>query len=215
MTDSQNPEAMDPASIELPRPMPNSLQFAIAAAVIGLGYMLAVFLGGLMGIALAVPAVLILLAGFLSAFVGLVDKHNRRPPYVWHFVGVFVILGGQIAFLIPGLGTIRLLNLHCRLRVAITGGQEELQSWAVEVLAQPRDPMHQDGSGWRIPHEECSKQIQRLKPKRISIEQLFENDQEGVSLMYGGGFLHWYIVLGSPGSVPDPKFEETLTENDG
>ena len=32
-----------------------------------------------------------------------------------------------------------------------------------------------------------------------------KGDQEAVCLTYGGGFLHWCIVIGPPGSVPDPN----------
>lgn len=208
MADSENREPTDPASIELPRPMPYSLRWALGAAAVGLGYMVAVVLFGLFGLMLVMPAFGMLLAGFVSALVGLAQKRNRCTPYVWRYVGVLVVLVGQVAFLIPGLGTIRLLNLHCRMRVALTGGQDELQAWAVELLAKPRDPMHQDGSGWRIPREEYSKQVRRLKPKRISVERLFQNNQEGVRLMYGGGFLHWNIVIGPPGLVPDPSLRD-------
>jgi len=214
MADSENREPTDPASIELPRPMPYSLRWALGAAAVGLGYMVAVVLFGLFGLMLAMPTFGILLVGLICALVGLAKKQNRHRTQTCSYIASLIIIARQVLFLIPGLGTIRLLNLHCRMRVAMSGGQSDLQAWAVELLAQPRDPMHQDGSGWRIPREECSKQVQRLKPKRISVEQLFENDQEGVRLMYGGGFLHWNIVLGPPGSVPDPKFEETLTEND-
>jgi len=211
-SDNKKPRELE--GREPARSMPDTFIFAIVASVLGLGYMVAVFLFGLFGLMLAIPSFGILLAGIISALVGLAQKRNRYTPYLWRYVGVLAVLVGMVAFLSPGLGTLRLLNLHCYTRVAMTGGQNELQSWAVDLLAQPRDPMHQDGSGWRIPREQCSKQVWRLKPKRISIEQLFQNDQEGVRLMYGGGFLHWYIVLGPPGSLPDPKFEENLTEND-
>ncbi len=211
---SDNTKLGESEGSELTRSMPDSFKFAIVASAVGLGYMVAVFLFGLFGLMLAIPAFGILLAGIISALVGLAQQRNRCTPYVQRYVGAIVVLVSMVAFLIPGLGTLRLLDLHCRMRVAMTGGQDALQSWAVEFLAQPRDPTHQDGSGWRIPREECSKQVQRLKPKRIFVKQVFQNDQEGVTLMYGGGFLHWYIVLGPPGSVPDPKFEENLTEND-
>lgn len=197
-------------------PMPDSLRYGIGAVVTGLAYMLAVFLFGIHGLMLAVPACIFVLIGFIAALSGVARKRNRTPLYVRCYGIAIVVLAGEIAFLLPGFGTIRLLNWHCRTRVATTGGQEELQQWAVDLLARPRDsidrevPANVTVAQWDVPEKFWSDQVQRLKPKRVFIDHLFQNGREGITLTYGGGFLgHWWIVVGPPGAILDPK----LTEN--
>jgi len=97
-----------------------------------------------------------------------------------------------------------LINLRTRGRVAMTGGQDQLQVWAVEVLAKPREQMQQDGSGWLVPREEWSEQVRHLGGG-VRIDPLWEGGRSAVRLCYGGGFFHWYIVVGPPGSAPDPN----------
>jgi len=173
------------------------------AAALGLGYMAALLLGGILGLMLVVPAFGALLLGLIAAGIGFAKQQNRTAVHGRRYIAVLIALLGMIVFLIPGLGTLRLLNLHMRGRVALTGGREALQAWAVEVLAGPRDLMIEDGDRRLIPEERWSPQVRRLRPKRVAIDRLFEEEAEGVSLMYGGGFLHWFIVIGPPGSNPD------------
>ena len=203
MTESDDKKAAKPEGIDQNAPALGPPTFATVAMAVGAGYILILFLFGLIGVVFAVPAGLTVLAGLVSASVGLAQKRNRRGPYRRRHIAVFVVSLALAAFLLPGLGTIRTLNLHCRMRVAVTGGQEELQAWAMEVLARPRDPMQEDGSGWRIPREECSRQVRRLNPKRIRIERSYGNDREIVRLMYGGGFFHWNIGIGPPDAIGD------------
>ncbi len=89
----------------------------------------------------------------------------------------------------------------------MTGGQGQLQAWAVEVLARPREQMEEDGSGWVVPREQWSQQVRQLGA-HVRIDPLFKDEREGVCLGYGGGFFHWYIVVGLAGSVPDPNDEK-------
>ncbi|MDI6449505.1 hypothetical protein [Anaerobaca lacustris] len=162
-----------------------------------------------------------LFLGGLAVLLGLRHKVNRRPPRLWLNLAA---LTGIIALLYmltigPFNGT-GLLNLRMRGLVALTGGQGRLQSWAVEVLAQPRDA--EDGRSsieetftqWDVPRSSWSGQVRRLGPKRVFIQRVFQDGQEGVLLAYGSGFLHWYIVIGPPGSVPDPKLDEHPTDSD-
>lgn len=96
-----------------------------------------------------------------------------------------------------------------RLAVAFTGGQGELQAWAVSLLDGPRDHLDFDGwEHWRVPREAWSHQVQRLRPNGVNIVPVFENGREAVVLGYGGGFFHWWIVVGRPGSQPDPKLND-------
>ena len=220
--DPNNEKAAELESIELPRPMPSSLKTGIwvlaitvvcVAGVLIAGYPTCCLFALVTGIALPL--------GGVAVILGLFQKSNRTRPRLWHNLATLTAIVALLYLLTFGLGgPIGLLNLRMRGLVALTGGQDALQSWAVDVLAKPRDRMEgldwsdQVAFKWAVPREHWSKQVRRLDPKHVRIERLFQNDQEGVRLMYGGGFLHWYIVLGPPGSVPDPKFEENLAEND-
>jgi hypothetical protein len=96
----------------------------------------------------------------------------------------------------------------------MTTGQDDLQSAGVELLAQSREGMdrmtgpEETPGRWEVQEAYWSAAIARLKPKRVFIEPVFQNNQEGVRLMYGTGFLHWYIVIGPPGATLDPKLNE-------
>ncbi len=163
----------------------------------------------------------ILPLGGLAVLLGLRHKANRRPPRLWQnlaaLAGIIVLL--YVLTIGPAGGT-GLLNLRMRGLVAMTGGQGRLQSWAVEVVAQPRDgengrsSIEETFTQWDVPRSSWSKQVRRLRPGRVFIERVFRDGQEGVLLRYGGGFLHWYIVIGPPGSVPDPKLDENLADSD-
>jgi hypothetical protein len=106
-----------------------------------------------------------------------------------------------------------LIDLRTRLAVALTGGQGQLQTWAVALLDEPRD--HADHDDWeqRIPQEHWSKQVRRLKPNSVYISPVFEEGQEGVLLSYGGGFFHWWIVIGRPDSRPSQRLSDPNSGN--
>jgi hypothetical protein len=143
-----------------------------------------------------------LLYGWISVLRGLSLMPNRRGFRHWTHIGILLII--PILLLLGNY--FRLLDVRTRLAVAVTGGQDELQTWAVAVLGKPRDRMHSDGEQWTVPEEDWSEQVRRLKPGRVYIRAVFENGGEGVCLPYGGGFFHWWIVIGRPGSRPDPRF---------
>jgi hypothetical protein len=149
-----------------------------------------------------------LLCGGIAVTVGLFQKQNRMRPRLWHYLVTLLTIVALLYLLTFGPGNpISLVHIRARALVALTGGQDRLQSWAVEILAKPRDRMQEDGSGWRVPREEWSRQVQRLGGG-VRIDPLLEDERCAVCLCYGGGFFHWYIVVGPPGSVPDPKLVE-------
>ena len=213
MTESDDKKPAKLEGIDRTLPTPGPPAFATVAAAVGVSYILILFLFGLIGLAFAIPAWFIVMAGLVSAGVGLADKRNRHGPDGRRHTAVFVVNLTLALFLFPGLGTIRTLNLHCRMRVAMTGGQEELQSWALELMAKPRDQIETYDEPdavayeWTVPKRHWSKQVRRLNPKRIRIERSFKNGQEIVCLLYGGGFLHWSIGVGQPKAIDDLAVE--------
>ncbi len=104
--------------IELPHPMPSPLISAIVAVGLGLGYMVALLLGGIVGLVLVVPAFGALLLGLIAAGIGFAKAENRTGVHRRRYIAVLSTLLGMILFLIPGLGTFRLLVLHMRGLVA-------------------------------------------------------------------------------------------------
>ena len=154
-------------------------------------------------------ALLSLLFGAVVVIAGLILKANRERPRLWKHVAVLLADIAMLYLLSLGPGNyFALLDLRSRVAVALTGGQDELQAWAVGLLAEPREGMIENGAGWRVPKEHWSKQVCRLRPGSITIRPVFKDNQQGVSLNYGGGFFHWSVVVGPPGSEPSPKLED-------
>jgi hypothetical protein len=218
MTEANDKKTPEPEGTEPPPPMPGSLRFAMVAIAVGVGYVVVLFLFGFFAVLLTVPAGITVLAGLVSASVGLARKRDRQGPYRRRCIAVFVVSLALAVFLLPGIGTIRTLNLHSRMRVAVTGGQDELQSWASQLMAKPRDQIEAyEESGavayeWTVPKQHWSKQVRRLNPKRIRIERSFESNREFVHLMYGGGFLHWSIGIGPPDAIGDLAVEKKAAD---
>ena len=207
------------ASVEsgdLIRGLPDSLMIGWAAIAVTIVCVVAMFISGFPTCCLfGLVTGLVLPLGAIAAVVGLFQKRNHRQPRLWQNVATLATIVGLLYLLTFGPGNpFGLLNLRMRGLVALTGGQEELQSWAVDLLTQPRDSMDvvlsvgDKPEKWAVQEEYWSKQIRQLRPKRVIIERLFEGDKEGVCLRYGGGFLHWYVIVGPPGSIPDPKLDE-------
>lgn len=151
----------------------------------------------------------VLLYGWISAFAGLSAKSNRRGLRRWGHIGVIVAI--PILWCLANFFS--LVDLRMRLAVASNGGRNVLQTWAVALLDKPRDGMDGDGDDWIVPEEDWSEQVRRLKPCRVYIKRVFENGGEGICLPYGSGFFHWWIVIGRPGSRPDPQFNDPNSDD--
>ena len=102
----------------------------------------------------------------------------------------------------------------CHMRVAATGGQKELQSWAMELMVKPREQTEVSawsGEGvyeWTVQKRHWPRQVRRLNPKRIRIERSSESNREIVRLMHGRGFLgRWSIGIGPPDAIGDLAIE--------
>jgi hypothetical protein len=104
------------------------------------------------------------------------------------------------------------MNLRLRGLVALTGGEDKLQSWAMEVLAQADKSIDEHDSNWHVPREDWSGQVHWLKPKQVNVQQDFQDDMKLVYLCYGGGFFHWNIVIGPPAFVRESKPDGPLSD---
>jgi len=153
---------------------------------------------------------LVLLQGWVSVLGGLFVRSNRRGSRLWKHIGVLLVI--PMLFYLGSF--FRLVDLRARLVVALTGGQDKLQAWAVGLLNGPRDHLEYDGwKQWAVPQGVWSEQVRRLKPHGVCIEPVFDGGGEAVVLSYGGGFLHWYIVMGWLGSRPDPNLSDPNTDS--
>lgn len=183
------------------------LKVGVRAIIAAVGYVAATLLLGwnFFPCLLILLMLVSLLMGGIAVFCGLFLKANRQGTRLWKHIGVLLTILVLSFLLTVGPGNyIRLLDLRARLTVALTGGQEELQAWAVALLDEPRDPNSPDV--WRergVPRERWSKQVRRLRPNQVCVQPVFESEGEGVCLHYGSSFFHWWIVVGRPGSRPD------------
>lgn len=183
--------------------VPQSLRLGVAVvavAVVGVGVTLVA------GYPFGMWSYMLTELALLCLAIGSVVELIRGQTPLWHSLGTCVVAVGLLYVVTP-LGPasfMGLMDLRTRARVAMTGGQGQLQAWAVEVLARPRELMEQDGSGWLVPREQWSEQVRRLRPKvfLVRIDPLLEGGRNAVRLGYGGGPFHWYIVVGPAGSVP-------------
>lgn len=182
--------------------VPQSLRLGVAVvAVAAVGVGVTLVAGYPFGMLSYVVMELALLCLAIASVVRLI----RGQTPIWHSLVTCVVAVGLLYVVTLGPGNFMgLINLRTRARVAMTGGQDQLQAWAVEVLGKPRELMEQDGLSWRIPREQWSEQVRRLRPKArlVRIDPLLEGGRNAVRLGYGGGFFHWHIVVGPPGSVP-------------
>ncbi|MBP7053293.1 MAG: hypothetical protein KBE65_19975 [Phycisphaerae bacterium] len=189
---------------ELSRPQVSAhLKVGVGSLAVGGCYVVMVLLFGWSPIPCLVWALslLSLMFGGVAVVCGLFLRDNRRGSRPWKHVGVLLAIAG----LLCSSHYFLLLDLRARLFVALTGGRDELQAWAVALLDSPRDPNDFDD---RVPEERWSPQVRRLRPKAVDIQSVFENGTDGVRLAYGSGFFHWWIVIGRPGSRPDPRHND-------
>ncbi len=112
------------------------------------------------------------------------------------------ILAGVFAFYFVGGSLIHLLHYRTRLVLALTGGQKELQSWAADILTQPRDQTEYEAWPYVIDRQHWPRQVRRLRPVKVSIQPMFKDGQEGVILYYPIPHEVLAIVIGPPGAVP-------------
>ncbi len=201
--DKRSPEA---GRRQRRRPAPDWLKIgigAVAAAVVGVGATL--LLGYPLGFPFYPLMCVTLIATAIASVLALFRKVNRTGTRVWHYLGTFIVSVGLLyAVTLGPFNFMGLIGLRTRALIAWTGGQDELQAWAVKLLAKPRDSEQADGSGWLVPAEDWSAQVRRLKAK-VRIDPLFEGEREAVRLGYGAAFFHWYVVVGPPGSVPGER----------
>jgi hypothetical protein len=87
-----------------------------------------------------------------------------------------------------------------RLRVAISGGVDNLQTWAIEILEKPADEVGESElSIYRIKKEAMSKQVRGFNASYVYIVPGYQGREPHVRIIWGGGFHHWGIFVGPRG----------------
>lgn len=198
-------------SSETRRPVSRHLRIGLAAIGVAGGYVAIVLIFGWADPILSMLLTLLsLLFGGIAVLCGLVLKANRQRPRLWKHIGVFLAIVLLLYLLTAGPANfLSLLNLH----VVFTGGHDELQTWAMGVLREAQNHISGEYDVWQVPQERWSKQVRRLRPEAVRVNRFFDNDQRGVGLLYGGGFFHLTIVVGPPGSQPDPQLNDPNSDN--
>lgn len=142
------------------------------------------------------------LTGVILILGSLVVNVPRYLPSRRTHVVALAILAGVFCFYFFGGRLVDLLHYRTRLVLALTGGEDELRSWAVGVLAQPREQTEYPVSSYRVDRQRWSPQVRWLRPSKVSIEPMFKDGQQGVLLDYHIPHEGLGIVIGPPGSVP-------------
>ncbi|MBN1362947.1 MAG: hypothetical protein JW993_20275 [Sedimentisphaerales bacterium] len=145
-------------------------------------------------------------AAFLVGVVLVVGSLEMKVPRRWSFwcahALALAILAGVFCFYFFGGSLIDLLHYRTSLVLALTGGQDELHSWAAEILAQPREPAEYEGAPCYVDRQHWSRQVRWLRPSKVTIMPMFKDGQEGVVLDYDVPHEITVIVIGPPGAVP-------------
>jgi hypothetical protein len=183
-----------------------SCNFSIPAIILAIAYIAAMVLFlSWAAILLFIPIVVLLLLGGIATVKDLVrNKASRSFRTVFILLMILSILA--LLALTPGFD---LLNHGMRFRLLITGGQDKLHSWAMEVLEMPPHDAEPgvEYSNWRIFKETWSKQVKVLRPDSVDIQTIdHSTGEKAVYLSYGGGFHHWFIILTQSKVDPDSLF---------
>jgi hypothetical protein len=110
-----------------------------------------------------------------------------------------LILISLFFFFSPGfIMNFLLTDIGMRLKTASTGGAEQLQAWAIDILEKPQNEIVEDDSSGRIKEEMLSKQVQLFRSRPIYISSRAGDEEAHIRIIWGSGFHHWGILVGPP-----------------
>jgi hypothetical protein len=161
-----------------------------------------IFANATMAILWCLVVVLASLVGVVMVLRSLAMAASRHWTIWCTHVVALAILASVFCFYWFGGRLLDLLYYRTSLMLALTGGREELQSWATDVLAQPRGPREHEGAPYVVERKRWSRQVRWLRPSRVSIWPIFKNGQEGLVLDYDVPHEVCALVIGPPGAVP-------------
>lgn len=91
-----------------------------------------------------------------------------------------------------------LTDIGMRLKTASTGGAEQLQAWAIDILEKTKDEIVGDDSLGRVKKDFLSKQVQHFSKGGIYIASSSGDEEAHIRIIWGSGFHHWGILVGPP-----------------
>jgi hypothetical protein len=111
---------------------------------------------------------------------------------------IFALLLISLFFILsPGfLLSYLLTDIGMRLGTAVTGGSDNLQAWAVEILQKPQEEVVENGSMNYLKTQFFSKQVHRFETKRVYVVPKRQDEQSHIAIIWGSGFHHWGILVG-------------------
>lgn len=140
--------------------------------------------------------------GTILVLIGFaVNVSQCRSAWRAHVLAL-AILSGVFCFCFFTGSVLDLLRIRTNIVLAFTGGQGELQSWAIDLLEQFSDNPEYDSDTRGIPKQYWSRQVRWLRPGRITIQSTFRNGQKWVFLGYPIPHEGMGIMVGPPGAVP-------------
>lgn len=191
---------------ETTRQASEHVRVGLIAIGVAVGYMaIVLFFGWVAPILFMLLTILPLLVGGITVLCGLASKANRERPRLWKHIAVFLAIVLLLYLLTVGPANFGSLS---NLRVVLTGGHDDLQSWALGLLSEADSHMSDELGVWHVPRDRWSKQVRRLRPEAVRVYPYFENLQRGVGLLYGGGGSHLTIVVGPPDARPEPPLND-------
>jgi hypothetical protein len=115
---------------------------------------------GEMGLSVLGPAALIVMLLRVGRDM---EQMNRRARVLRGLLLIFLLLVGAFYAFSPGFMMSYLpTDLGMRLKVSVTGGVDELQKWAVDILESPQEEVVETESTTSIKKQLYSEQVKRL-----------------------------------------------------
>jgi hypothetical protein len=162
--------------------------------LLGLGLGGYFILYGAMGLSVLGPAALIVM---LLRVGRNMEQMNRKARVLRGVLLICLLLVGAFYVFSPGFMMSYLpTDLGMRLKVSVTGGVDELQKWAVDILESPQEEVVETESTTSIKKELYSEQVKRLCRQYVFISTGWGDEIRHIKISWGGGFHHWGILIG-------------------
>lgn len=140
---------------------------------------------------LVVALVTLLIVLFINVRGFSLIRLRKQVQYLVIFGAISVYFVVMPGFIMNNL----LTDIGMRASVMLSGGMDNLQQWAQEVVQKPSEQIT-DKKHDTLKPEVMSKQARRLAVQYVSIYD--ENGIKYVSFTYGSGFHHWGFRVGPP-----------------
>jgi hypothetical protein len=193
----------------LPSLFPKDIHFAIAGVLCFILGSISAFFWGLGGPTLLLLFIVFLPMGLIATLISLIYMFftlvRKWPQLAKPTKTVRFVLAGTLliftCFFFFADGFTELESLAMRLNVARTGGIDQLQAWAMDVLEKPLEDIIVAPDKYLplLKDELYSEQVKKMHPMRVRVSS--DSDNRYIVIQIGGGgFVQtdWGIVITPP-----------------